>query len=1530
MVTRLLSALRRRTDIKTHRPKICVTLPYPARRCLSPLPFFGHFSHSYVIPQHNYASLPTVEFFPGLLRQIYKPIRMGVSGCFTYLQNHRDSLCKQIKISRKSKDPEPDIVVVDGMGVLLHYLSKCFDRIGNNLATKMAGGDLQTIYEKLETLVSVMLNHYNIRLVFVLDGYHASGNDDSEVTKKLDEQRYRLRDRRMNERLGEELKACEALEGATPGAATEALLRKVGRNIVPHGVLDEAVRALTCFEKKYRTEVIQLLDEVDKDIEKICCIYNPLFVLSNDSDMAFYPGVAQFVFVQSEEISELFKTLVIKKKEELDRLLPSEILLYSHSHESLKKFTGMTSHQLAYCAALSGNDVTKEFFPNIYFESVLENLMGNRNYYAELIPDEALPFVEVAVERYLSFHKTSDAANERMKIQTESIHFPRHLITLKHFGHVQCGLQLVFSKTNTKDNYQISFIPVYDCPYYMRLIRACAALLKRDSFIIERPSAFPIGNECHTLVRSLTIKCGLQKDPDQLSEMEKFEIIKEIFCLDPSVRPPPQTSWKEICTLSVLQILFLRWRSADDIRLASQAISLSESLFRGDDSSLYASYTYFANPNRLGVGIDLRLIAIGTDIRNVFSYTLQVFGMLNVWDPIDDAMSFHAASFFRATALRVCHQFRKEVEKQRPFAGVCTVSQRWATIILLSGIILILETMRASGDALGPSPGFDETFLTAGSELRGKRSPDVFSASTTESEEGTTRDIVPLRIPPPPLFSRRKYFSLEERDTVGRHYLSSWEKTAILSRLQGQQCVDEATFQSRLSNVYTRNTNPYIEAVQRRGEREWQLLLEARREELYAVEKRRNDIFYRYKNLPLLRNVDKYIARAELWITVVISHVFLRALIKERKICEAMDTFALLLQPMVHRYVEVRRRRREREALTQEMLSVIPYPTPQIIQSMRGLFFIGWPSALMELLASRSKPNFLKAGSYILHEGDAGRWMAMITYGTVRVMFKKKNQNKSRSQDNCTWIPDLNPPCYVGEFALVCREPRVASILCVTDVGYWTVSPEDYEFVKQFLSPEVLSRQRESTDNRRRDNLKRLFPLRPGFLRKFSYFEKFSVESLTKLADEVSPIVLHDGDYLIKAGTIDTSVYFIQDGVAVHIDEEGNETDVHTGTCLGMFDCVCGVNEKKTTSVVSVNYCDIWRMSRDLLMDVGLSEPHALLHCRRAVKEERALSMQKETKVPAFLRYDPYLSFCFLTSQLSRIYQLSSPCIFLHGERMVVMGQSLTSLIMIVKGSVDLTVAINGEQETFRLTTAGEQKDKKRKEHVPGRMGHTFVLGAYEYAASLNKYTCTASSYGLTEAFIVDLHEVNAVIPPELHTIIRDNLEGKKLVTSAYNQKDFHILTSNPTSSFSHMYRKMKESAMKKQNGYLLVLLNRKHSNVFLIEFQASIIDRDWRRILETQSIKKHNAPHSEDLSLSNTFQQFSGRVDRKKLYLFLLDVAYVCRPSSTRIIYPFSFSSIFISSVARYPIVNKYECPAMGMKRDLFVLHKRILPYSI
>ncbi|RNF19754.1 putative cyclic nucleotide-binding protein [Trypanosoma cruzi] len=660
----------------------------------------------------------------------------------------------------------------------------------------------------------------------------------------------------------------------------------------------------------------------------------------------------------------------------------------------------------------------------------------------------------------------------------------------------------------------------------------------------------------------------------------------------------------------------------------------------------------------------------------------------------------------------------------------------------------------------------------------------------------------------PPCRSSRQYSLMADALTIGG-VISEWEKKMILARLRQTPPLVEEEFQRRLSTVHTRNTREYIREIQIRASTQVEAEQEGRRLEYEGGISRREAVFARHKNLATILRGEVKTVRARRWCTIIFSHVFLMALMKERRIHEAYEKITWMLLPIIKRRAAVSVKRKEAEKLTRMNLENIPFPSPSIIRSMYGTFFKGWPSPLLEMLARKAKPLFFPSGKFLMHEGDLDRCMYMITTGSVSVILNDRSKGKKRTKECSKACFALTPPCYVGEFALVCKEPRSASIQCETDVGAWTVSPEDYEEVAQHLSPEVASQQREATDVRRRANLQKFFPLRVELLSQFPYFEKFSVEALNKIISAVEPIVLHDGDPLFSKSDMDSSAYFIQDGVAILLEEDGTRRTIPRGSCVGIFECACSVNERKRYSIISKNYCDIWRMRREVLIDVGMSEPAAFLYCRSAAKSQRANEVVKPTNPSIFVRKDPYLTFCFTRQLIGRLWEAALPVIYLNDEKLVAQGQLFKQFIILHNGVFETTIiAGNGEHHTVRITVNGEVtameviSGSNDNSLYKGREPMTkaffsLVLGAYEYASSMPQYSSTVTSYGLSEAFVVDRANFDALVPPELREIMEEDKDARKIVYSSHKENDPGVIMSNMHLGFASTYRKSKKCHVK-------------------------------------------------------------------------------------------------------------------------------------
>eukprot|EP00796_Vickermania_ingenoplastis_P001719 gene1719-1067_t len=685
-----------------------------------------------------------------------------------------------------------------------------------------------------------------------------------------------------------------------------------------------------------------------------------------------------------------------------------------------------------------------------------------------------------------------------------------------------------------------------------------------------------------------------------------------------------------------------------------------------------------------------------------------------------------------------------------------------------------------------PPECFDETFLDF---LRFDAGGTIYSAGPSSTPAGAAASRAgssvmfkknPIRqfsSPPSPAASpRRSPFAIENVSTSSsRRLMSETERKRILERVERLEHHGEEECQ-RSARMTDEVRNDRLDS-------------------LMADERRRVEIHFRSQNAVLLQRANRLIDRAQRWYVLVAQRVH-----------EALQLLRKLLGPIVKKIVLLKRERLETEAFLEKLGENAPRPTPEVIMQMKGLF-ANWPFHLLELLSSKATPKYMKQGRFLIHADNHDRSMFMITLGTVSIVFRNKSlKDKRRRRDNGIQTLILETPCYVGEYGLVCKETRTASVYCETDVLAWVVTPNDYEQVAQYLTPDLAMQQRTAADCRRKENLRKLFTVRVKNLRRrFVFFNAFSDAALTRLTQCIEPIVLHGGEVLFTAGSVDPNAYFIQDGHIIIRDESGEERELSKGALLGIFECACAVNEKKKYSATSLNDCDIWCLSRDLLLDVGMTEPHALLECRKAAKVLRAREIKKDPAMPWYFRYDPYLSFCFLPSHLSKIYGVAQPAVYLHGETLAEMGAPLTALITVIRGAVDVTICSRQGIETFRMVAnfnevaeemeeegaceAENEAEKQKRREVPGTKGHSFIFGGYEYASAAPEFLCTVRSHGLTEALVTDIRQVDNIIPPQLRKIIDETVEARDVVKRAYEEQNFRLLTNSKVPSFAAIYR---------------------------------------------------------------------------------------------------------------------------------------------
>lgn len=114
--------------------------------------------------------------------------------------------------------------------------------------------------------------------------------------------------------------------------------------------------------------------------------------------------------------------------------------------------------------------------------------------------------------------------------------------------------------------------------------------------------------------------------------------------------------------------------------------------------------------------------------------------------------------------------------------------------------------------------------------------------------------------------------------------------------------------------------------------------------------------------------------------------------------------------------------------------------------------FRGVPAALLDELASEFRPAQAGAGEVIVRQGDIGDQLFLVEEGDLEVSSEIGGRRKR--------LGALGPGDVFGEFALVSRSPRMATVTALSPVRLLTLSAAHFdEWMSR--SPELATSMRE-------------------------------------------------------------------------------------------------------------------------------------------------------------------------------------------------------------------------------------------------------------------------------------------------------------------------------------------------------------------------------------------------------------------------------------------------------------------------------------
>ncbi|KAJ9460488.1 hypothetical protein DIPPA_25229 [Diplonema papillatum] len=419
----------------------------------------------------------------------------------------------------------------------------------------------------------------------------------------------------------------------------------------------------------------------------------------------------------------------------------------------------------------------------------------------------------------------------------------------------------------------------------------------------------------------------------------------------------------------------------------------------------------------------------------------------------------------------------------------------------------------------------------------------------------------------------------------------------------------------------------------------------------------------------------KRLLRAELedqakkWAALLFAAQSAAALARALQVHRASGILSFLFLPACKRWLGVRSARRRREALLQERRSLMTEPTVSSLKKIK--FFDCWPvHALREIVGSMT-PYCMQSGEFVCMEGEPGDRMFVLDNGEVEIrVMSEAEKDKSRALG--VFITKMSSG-YFGEYSIICREKRFASVRCVTDTDLWTISASVVSSVLPSLPIEIRERLQAETARRRQDNLRKLHPLTAALLSSSSpIFSMFTDAQLAKLVPLLTPVVARSPTHLYKENDSADSLLYVATGsvkLTRHVPPNTTavrERIVEAGQCIGEDEILFG--ERRGWTAETLGAADLWSVQKNTLTDFLLTYPVLYYEAK-----ERFAHVRASLTLPcaeAYWMSDGVLSTHLPAKFLKRIPSLLKPKVSGRGDQVVAAGQPFQGVIFVAKGTL--------------------------------------------------------------------------------------------------------------------------------------------------------------------------------------------------------------------------------------------------------------------
>jgi CRP-like cAMP-binding protein len=507
--------------------------------------------------------------------------------------------------------------------------------------------------------------------------------------------------------------------------------------------------------------------------------------------------------------------------------------------------------------------------------------------------------------------------------------------------------------------------------------------------------------------------------------------------------------------------------------------------------------------------------------------------------------------------------------------------------------------------------------------------------------------------------------------------------------------------------------------------------------------------------------------RAHAWRVTALSALFVGALRCTLQDQRAMKHFVRVV-PMIRRIRAVAAAKARAAAYSATQLPGNPRPTPGFLRTqVAGAFFKQWSDGEAQLLCDAMEPVSLRKGEFIILQGDYDRVMYFLVSGAAKLLFMPKGGHcKARSEANSTAVIPVPAPAYFGEFAVMCMEPRSASVLCAEDCNLWRVPLAPFERVTALVSFELRSSLGALTNQRRQDNMARFRAPRLGFLSRVEFLRQWDAPMVAALLAALTPRVVNEGGHVYEEGDVDAKMYFVAAG-EVAVSRTSTPTcsrapyTVTAGGTLGEFEALF-TGDHRPESALAVTRTDLWCLTRDKFYEVAMDNARKLIAARDCVL---TLDMARFIAPPAdaFVRA-PMVRYALTRAQAMAAWRGAAPRVYFPNDVLWREKEAADSIVLISSGAVALqysqaqyagqsstiSTATWSGQSTVPFATAAVRTRGRRKSAVvmlqstktPGCVAHAFdgyiMVGLYEFAQQAAYALCSVRAKTVCQAYVID------------------------------------------------------------------------------------------------------------------------------------------------------------------------------------------------